>query len=211
MFTIIISEEMKKDATCRWIINHMGSFAMETGYVPLFDASCVNSDKNLKFFVIPPGKTFEDRVFVGDWANKKIQLHMLDMIADARQNKLGKVEPVPEPKKEVIRISLSQEKFEKIVKNCTPFLLGKMLVVLHHELKQAYLANHAYDVDAAEFVRIRNYARVFTSKKEFRSRQIVANVRTTLLGNYLPILNATAIKLKVNEHVFPEKYQVNLV
>ena len=91
---ITINEETKTQASCRWIINNMSDFSKETGFVPVFDASDKNKEKNLKFALIPPGKTFEDRQFVGDWPNRKIKDHMLEMIHNARVHKAHNAKPL---------------------------------------------------------------------------------------------------------------------
>jgi len=208
MTIINTNEEAKRDATCRNMINLMEDVAAETGFCPIFGSSKVNKAKNLVFFLIPPGKTFNDRSMVGDWPNSKIKTYMLDMLKKHRAAQ----EPaaptlIPKP----ITSNLSRDKFKGIVFKCSVLLLGKMINILHDELKLAYTNGKPYTtVDGLTFNMVRKYAQVYNAYGKFKNTKVINNVRTTLLSEYTITHTGIARKAIGGVNIFPPKYGVQI-
>lgn len=208
MTIINTSEEAKKDATCRNMINLMEEVATETGVCPIFGSSKVNKDKNLLFSLIPLGKTFNDRSMVGDWPNIKIKMYMLDMLKKHRAvQEPAAPTVVPRP----FTTNLSRDKFKGIVFECSVLLLGKMINILYDELKLAYTNGRPYTtVDGLTFNMVRKYAQVYNAYGKFKNTKVINNVRTTLLSEYTITHTGIARKAIGGVNIFPPKYGVHI-
>lgn len=185
--------------------------AKETGHsIILYYSDKNGGDGWMGLKIVQPGNTMEKAIDFGEMKHEDCRSTILKYrdsvrFVHAQRSFISTSCPPPPPSKP--KWNLTREQFKTIISECSVMLLGKLINALHDEIRMGYETGKPYNLQGYQAITIRKYAQVYNAYGKFRDRQVVGNVRSTLLSYYTLIATSVMRKYEEdNEMVFPPKY-----